>query len=77
MGNTDRGNLFGRKERIMTWYTGSPPENGEYLVTVRIRKRNIVQVDYWLEPIGFVDWHDDVLAWAYLPDPWGGGTYVV
>lgn len=69
--------MGGRKERIMTWYTGSPPENALYLVAVSINKRIILSADYWEEPIGFVDWHDDVLAWAYLPEPWGGDTCVV
>lgn len=57
---------------MIEWHTEEPPRNGSYLVTVRINNRNIVSADYWIEPIGFVDWHDDVLAWAILPEPWKG-----
>ena len=57
---------------MIEWHTGEPPENALYLVAVSINKRIILSADYWEEPIGFVDWHDDVLAWAILPEPWKG-----
>lgn len=57
---------------MIEWHTGEPPENGAYLVTVRWMGKVKVFVDYYWEPIGFSEFHDDVLAWAILPDPWKG-----
>lgn len=58
---------------MIEWHTDEPPKDGWYLVTVRSYFNMwFVSVDRWEVPIGFVEWHDDVLAWAILPEPWKG-----
>ncbi len=54
------------------WYTGSPETDGFYLVTVQWMGRRLVFVDRYTEMLGFEEYHDDVLAWAYLPEPFRG-----
>lgn len=56
----------------MTWYTGTPPKDGAYLVTVRWMGKVKVFVDYYNSTLGFMEFHDDVLAWTELPEPYGG-----
>ena len=56
----------------MTWHTGTPPDDGAYLVSVRWIDKVIVFVDYYNSTLGFMEFHDDVLAWAELPEPYGG-----
>ncbi|MCR5006531.1 MAG: hypothetical protein K6A77_11580 [Clostridiales bacterium] len=45
---------------------------GRYLVTITWMGKRLVFTDYWIEPLGWDEWHDDVVAWAELPEPYRG-----
>lgn len=56
----------------MDWHTGCPVREGRYLVTITWMGKRLVFTDYWIEPLGWDEWHDDVVAWAELPEPYRG-----
>ena len=58
------------RRTTMIWHTGVPPEPGAYLVTVRWMGKMKIFVDYYHDVLGFMEFHDDVAAWAYLPEPY-------
>lgn len=58
-----------REETIVKWHTTAPPRPDEYLVSVKWMGKIKVFVDYYNETLGFMEFHDDVIAWAYSPEP--------
>lgn len=58
-----------KEETMVRWHTTAPPRPGEYLVSVKWMNKIKVFVDYYNETLGFMEFHDDVIAWAYLPEP--------
>lgn len=52
------------------WHTLTPPEPGAYLVSVKWLGTVKVFVDYYNDILGFMEFHDNVIAWTYLPEPY-------
>lgn len=55
-------------------YPANEPKKGRYFVTVRYNGNLIVDIDDYFA-YGWDDWHDAVVAWAELPNPYKGGWY--
>lgn len=51
-----------------------PTKGKRYLVTVRHNGNLIVDIDDYFV-YGWDDWHDAVIAWAELPEPYKEGWY--
>lgn len=57
---------------MINWipYKEKAPEEGKrYFVTVKYKGKPIVDIDDYYS-YGFDDWHDAVIAWAELPEPY-------
>ena len=57
---------------MINWipYKEKEPEEGKrYLVTVNFNNELLVDIDDYFS-YGWDDWHDAVVAWAELPEPY-------
>lgn len=58
-----------KEETMVRWHITVPPRPGEYLVSVKWMDKIKVFVDYYNETLGFMEFRDNVIAWAHLPEP--------